>query len=95
MLPGMAGKVRVAIVGAGNLAAALAGSLLRAGYVIEAVIARSRGAALRKAQILAKQVRRRALTDASAGLSGLRADLIWFCVPDAEIARAASSLAGK
>jgi predicted short-subunit dehydrogenase-like oxidoreductase (DUF2520 family) len=95
MLPGMAGKVRVAIVGAGNLAAALAGSLLRAGYVIEAVIARSRGASLRKAQILAKQVRRRALTDASTGLAGLRADLIWFCVPDAEIARAASSLAGK
>ena len=83
----MAGKVRVAIVGAGNLAAALAGSLLRAGYVIEAVIARSRGASLRKAQILAKQVRRRALTDASASLAGLRADLIWFCVPDAEIAR--------
>ena len=95
MLPGMAGKVRVAIVGAGNLAAALAGSLLRAGYVIEAVIARSRGASLKKAQILAKQVRRRALTDASTGLAGLRADLIWFCVPDAEIARAASSLAGK
>jgi predicted short-subunit dehydrogenase-like oxidoreductase (DUF2520 family) len=95
MLPGMAGEVRVAIVGAGNLGAALAGSLLRAGYVIEAVIARSRGAALRKAQSLARQVRGRALTDASVGLAALRADLIWFCVPDAEIARAASSLAGK
>jgi predicted short-subunit dehydrogenase-like oxidoreductase (DUF2520 family) len=95
MLPGMAGEVRVAIVGAGNLGAALAGSLLRAGYVIEAVIARSRGASLRKAQSLAKQVRGGALTDASVGLAALRADVIWFCVPDAEIARAASSLAEK
>jgi predicted short-subunit dehydrogenase-like oxidoreductase (DUF2520 family) len=95
MLPGMAGEVRVAIVGAGNLGAALAGSLLRAGYVIEAVIARSRGASLRQAESLAKQVGGGALTDASVGLVALRADVIWFCVPDAEIARAANSLAEK
>jgi predicted short-subunit dehydrogenase-like oxidoreductase (DUF2520 family) len=95
MLPGMAGEVRIAIVGAGNFAAALAGSSLGAGYVVEAVIARSRGASMRKAQSLAKQVRGRALADASVGLADLRADVIWFCVPDAEIARAASSLAGK
>jgi len=95
MLPGMAGEVRVAIVGAGNLGTALAGSLLGAGYVVEAVIACSRGTSLRKAQSLARQVRGRALTDASVGLAALRADLIWFCVPDAEIARAASVLAGK
>lgn len=91
MLPGMAAKPRVAIVGAGNLGAALAVSLHRVGYVIEAVIARSRNASLRKAQRLAKRVGARALSDPSA----LRADLIWFCVPDAEIARAARSLAGK
>jgi predicted short-subunit dehydrogenase-like oxidoreductase (DUF2520 family) len=91
----MAVKARVAIVGAGNFGAALAGSLLRAGYVIEAVIARSRGTSLRKAQSLAKQVRGRALTDASVGLADLRADVIWFCVPDAEIVGAASVLAGK
>ncbi len=82
----MAGEVRVAIVGAGNLGTALAGSLLGAGYVVEAVIARARGTSLRRAQSLAKQVRGRALTDASVGLAALRADLIWFCVPDAEIA---------
>jgi predicted short-subunit dehydrogenase-like oxidoreductase (DUF2520 family) len=95
MLPGMAAKPRIAIVGAGNLGAALAGSLLGAGYVVEAVIARSRSASLRKAQSLAKQVRGRALTDRSVGLAALRADLIWFCVPDAEIVRAVGSLAGK
>jgi predicted short-subunit dehydrogenase-like oxidoreductase (DUF2520 family) len=91
MLPGMAGKPVVAIVGAGNFGAALAVALQRAGYSIEAVMARSRGASLRKAKGLAKQVGARALTDPSA----LRADLIWFCVPDAEVARAARALAGK
>jgi predicted short-subunit dehydrogenase-like oxidoreductase (DUF2520 family) len=91
MLPGMARKPLVAIVGAGNFAAALAVALQRAGYTIEVVIARARGASLRKAQRLAKQVGARAITDPLA----LRADLIWFCVPDAEIARAARALARK
>jgi predicted short-subunit dehydrogenase-like oxidoreductase (DUF2520 family) len=91
MLPGMAGKPLVAIVGAGNLGAALALSLRRVGYSIEAVIARSRGASLKKAERLAKEVGARALVDPAA----LRAHLIWFCVPDAEIARAARALAGK
>jgi predicted short-subunit dehydrogenase-like oxidoreductase (DUF2520 family) len=91
MLPGMAGKLRVAIVGAGNLGSALARSLQHAGYAIEAVIARSRGASLRKAQRLAQQVGARAATD----LSDVEARLIWFCVPDAAIAGAAHSLAGQ
>ena len=91
MLPGMAAKPRVTIVGAGNLGSALALALRRAGYAVEDVIARSRGASLRKAQALAKQVGARVSTD----LSDVRADLIWFCVPDAEIALAARSLAGK
>jgi predicted short-subunit dehydrogenase-like oxidoreductase (DUF2520 family) len=61
------------------------------GYSIDAVIVRARGAALSKARRLAKQVGAQALTDPSA----LRADLIWFCVPDAEIARAARAFARK
>lgn len=95
ILPGMTARPRVAIVGAGNLGAALAMSLRRAGYSIDAVIARSRGASLRRARSLARQVGVRALTDASVALGALRADLIWFCVPDAEIVRAAGALAGK
>jgi predicted short-subunit dehydrogenase-like oxidoreductase (DUF2520 family) len=91
MLPGMAGKPLVAIVGAGNLGSALARSLQQAGYAIEAVMARSRGASLRKAQRLAQQVGARAATD----LSGVEARLVWLCVPDAAIAAAAQSLAGK
>ena len=91
MLPGMVAKPRVAIVGAGNFGTALALALQRSGYAIEVVIARSRGASLRKAQALAKRVGARASTD----LSAVRAELIWFCVPDAEIARAAGLLAEK
>jgi predicted short-subunit dehydrogenase-like oxidoreductase (DUF2520 family) len=95
MLPGMAARPRVAIVGTGNFGTALALSLRRAGYDIDGVIAHSAGASLRKAQRLAKKVGTRALTDRSAGFAALRADLIWLCVPDAEIAGAARSLAGK
>jgi len=91
MLPGMAAKPRVAIIGAGNLATALALALTRAGYGIEAVIARSRGESLKKAQRLAEQVGARASTDVSA----VRAELIWFCVPDSAISRVAYVLAKK
>jgi predicted short-subunit dehydrogenase-like oxidoreductase (DUF2520 family) len=91
MLPGMAGKPRVAIVGAGNLGSALAVALQRAGYAIEAVVARSRGKSRSRAHRLAKQVGARVVND----LSAVRAELIWFCVPDSEIARAARSLAAK
>ena len=96
MLPGMTAKPRVAIVGAGNFGSALALALSQAGYVIETVIARVRGEAprdgsLKRAQKLAKLVGARVPHD----LSWVRAELIWFCVPDAEIARAAKSLAKK
>ncbi len=89
MLPGMAGKERFAIVGAGNFGSALAVSLRRAGYTIDAVIAHSRGASLRKAQGLAKEVGAQAWVGAPATLD---ADVVWFCVPDGEVASAAADL---
>jgi predicted short-subunit dehydrogenase-like oxidoreductase (DUF2520 family) len=87
----MAAKPRVAIVGAGNLGTVLALALRRAGYTIEAVIARSRGASLNRARRLARQVGGRASDD----LSAVQAQLVWFCVPDGEIARAARSAAAQ
>jgi predicted short-subunit dehydrogenase-like oxidoreductase (DUF2520 family) len=87
----MVRKPQVAIVGAGNLGTAIALALREAGYAIETVIARSRGESLRTAQRLARLVGARASTD----LSAVRAELIWLCVPDAAIARAARSLAEK
>jgi predicted short-subunit dehydrogenase-like oxidoreductase (DUF2520 family) len=91
MLPGMVAKARVAIVGAGNFGSALALALHRAGYAIEAVVARSRGESIRKSRTLAKKVGARTVTD----LSDVRAELIWICVPDSSIARVARSLADQ
>jgi predicted short-subunit dehydrogenase-like oxidoreductase (DUF2520 family) len=93
MLPGMLGKQsskpRIAIVGAGNLASALAVSLRRAGYRIDQVVARGQAASLRRARRLAREVRATAV--AVAGVH-IRAEVIWFCVPDGAIASAAESL---
>jgi predicted short-subunit dehydrogenase-like oxidoreductase (DUF2520 family) len=92
MLPGMRGRPRIALVGAGNFAAALALSLRDAGLEIEEVISRSGGESLKKARSLARKVGAHAWEGPPPKL---RADLIWFCVPDAEIARAARSMAAK
>jgi len=89
MLPGMKARPGITIVGAGNLANALAVSLRHAGYKIEGVIARSRGASLRKAQKLAKETGARAAVVPAE----TQPAVIWFCVPDAEIAHAARALA--
>ena len=91
MLPGMAEKLSIAIIGAGNLGTALALGLLEAGHRIETVIARSQGKSLVQARHLARQ------TGALAVLSADKAQarVLWFCVPDSEIAPVATSLAGK
>ena len=90
ILPGMAKKPCIAIVGAGNLGSALARALHRAGFVVDAVITRSDSASLRKAKSLAKK---------GGGIAvrpdQIKADVVWFCVPDGEIANAARALAGK
>jgi len=91
MLPGMAGKPRIAIVGAGNLGTALAVSLMRAGYIIDAIVVRKGSKSRDDGKKLAKQVRAQLLF----ALEGSEADVVWFCVPDAEIARAARSVSAK
>ncbi|HTS36003.1 MAG TPA: Rossmann-like and DUF2520 domain-containing protein [Candidatus Solibacter sp.] len=88
----MAEKPRIAIVGAGNLGAALAVSLFRAGYAVETIVARSQGASLQKAQRLAKEVRARASVDLP---KASRAKVVWFCVPDGKIEAAARNLAKR
>jgi|ERR1700722_1267260 len=92
MLPRMAQKAQVAIVGAGNLGSALAVSLPRAGYMIKAIIARARGTSLKRARKLATEVGALAAVVPPAEMC---ADIIWFAVPDAEIVRAAKAFAGK
>jgi predicted short-subunit dehydrogenase-like oxidoreductase (DUF2520 family) len=86
--PKIVQKPRIAIVGPGRLGSALAVELRRAGYRISEIISAKSSASRRKARALAKLVHSRA---AVAG-NRLEADLIWFCVPDREIARAAHQL---
>ena len=91
MLPDMTRKPRIAIVGAGNLGSALAVSLRRAGFGVDAVIARPTENSVRKARRLARLVGARVLTDAIDA----KAEVVWFCVPDSQIAGAARALAQK
>jgi len=86
----MATKPRIAIVGAGNLGSALARALHRSGYIVDAIIARSDNASLRKAKSLSKQGGGVAVRPAQ-----IEADVVWFCVPDGEIANAARLVAAK
>ncbi len=93
MLPDMPArpspKPRITLVGAGNLASALAAELRAADYAIDEIVSRSNPKSIRKAQALAGEVQ---ASTAATDRAKLRADIIWFCVPDREISRAAQSL---
>lgn len=84
-------KPRIALVGAGNLANAMAGALLRAGYGIDQVISHEDGTSLRAAKKLAREVHTFGVTATKAQIE---TRVVWFCVPDSAIAAAAQSLLG-
>jgi predicted short-subunit dehydrogenase-like oxidoreductase (DUF2520 family) len=86
----MTRKPAVAIVGAGSLATFLAVALRQAGFTISEIVARDLPQSRRHARILAAKVGAQAVTAHSAALD---ANLLWFCVPDREIRRAAFALA--
>ena len=79
------------MVGAGRLASFLVPALAEAGYTIREIIARPRPQSLQRARSLARKVDARVVTVENAAL----ADLVWFCVPDGEICRAAGALAER
>jgi predicted short-subunit dehydrogenase-like oxidoreductase (DUF2520 family) len=85
----MAFKPSIAIVGPVRLGSALALELRRAGYRISEIVSGNSSASRRKARTLAKQTQAKV----AAARSRLMGNLIWFCVPDREIARAAEQLA--
>jgi predicted short-subunit dehydrogenase-like oxidoreductase (DUF2520 family) len=87
-------KPRIAIVGAGSLASALAPALREAGYPVSEITSRDNPASRRRVRSLARIVGARATTLRSAALD---ADVLWFCVPDREIRQAADTgaAAGK
>jgi predicted short-subunit dehydrogenase-like oxidoreductase (DUF2520 family) len=82
----------IAVVGAGNLASALAVALHRAGYVIDSVISRDARPSLKHAHYLAKNVMSRTVLVGEATTS---ADIVWLCVPDAAISGVAQLLASN
>ena len=85
-------KKKVAIVGAGSLARALALSLHAAGYAVTEILSRNAPKSRRHAARLASAVAARMVTSSNARLD---ADVIWFCVPDDSIAATARELAGS
>ena len=88
-MPAKTPKLHIAIVGAGNLASALAVSLRGAGYAIDQIVARGKAASLQRARRLAREVHAKA---AMIPAAQIRSDLVWICVPDGAISRAAESL---
>ena len=83
-------KPSIAIIGAGNLAQALAPALWRAGYAIAEIASREGAESRRRAQALAKRVRSRAVTITNMRMT---ADVIWFCVTDDAIPGSARAMA--
>jgi predicted short-subunit dehydrogenase-like oxidoreductase (DUF2520 family) len=84
--------MKIAIVGSGRLACALAPALKQSGHSITEIISRPKASSLLKAGVLARTV---GATRVTARRAKLDADLVWFCVPDGKIREAAESLAGK
>src|SRR5207302_651065 len=89
ILPRMAAKPRIAMVGPGSLGSALAVSLSNAGYRVSEVVSREGRASRQRARRLANRVGARATT---TNRPALTAQIVWLCVPDREIARCARSL---
>jgi predicted short-subunit dehydrogenase-like oxidoreductase (DUF2520 family) len=90
MLPAMAAKPQIAIVGPGRLGSALAISLKRAGYEISEIVSRNNAGSKQRARSLARRVGARVSPGDNARLD---ADIVWFCVPDREIASSSRQLA--
>jgi predicted short-subunit dehydrogenase-like oxidoreductase (DUF2520 family) len=85
----LSAKPLITIVGAGNLAGALAVSLHEVGYEIDQIISQPQTGSLGRARRLAQEVGGSAVV---ATRAQIRAEIVWFCVPDGAIASAAASL---
>ena len=82
-------KPQIAIVGPGRLGSALSVALTKAGYRVNEDISRDTLTSQRRAREIARSTRSFSTTLKTANLDS---DLIWFCVPDREIAVAARAL---
>jgi predicted short-subunit dehydrogenase-like oxidoreductase (DUF2520 family) len=82
---------RIAIVGAGRLGTTLAERLAEAGYEVGEIVTRNGSRSHAIVQRLARKVGAATRTSSRAKLD---ADVVWFCVPDSQIAVAARDLSG-
>ncbi|MDP9268883.1 MAG: DUF2520 domain-containing protein [Acidobacteriota bacterium] len=85
-------KPSVAIIGAGNLARALAPALADAGYRVLEIVGRESKQSRARARAIANSARARAVGFADAKLD---ADVVWLCVSDSAIAEVARAIARK
>ena len=85
----MPAKPQIAIVGPGRLGNALSLALVKSGYRVNEIISRDSRGSQRRARQIARNARSFTTTLKTANLDS---DLIWFCVPDSEIAAAALAL---
>ena len=85
----MPAKPQIAIVGPGRLGSALSVALTKAGYRVNEVISRDTLSSQKRAREIARSTPSFSTTLPTANLDS---DLIWFCVPDREIAVAARAL---
>src|SRR5439155_10806536 len=85
----MPGKPQIAIVGAGRLGSVLSLALAKAGYRVNEIIWRDTRGCQKSAREIARSTRSFSTTLKTATMDS---DLIWFCVPDREIAVAARAL---
>ncbi|HEY4052564.1 MAG TPA: Rossmann-like and DUF2520 domain-containing protein [Terriglobales bacterium] len=83
--------LRIAVVGAGRLGTALTEYLSEAGYQITEIVTRDDLRSHANGERLASKVGAKARTSSRAKLY---ADVVWFCVPDSQIATAAAALSG-
>src|SRR5262249_21649371 len=91
MLPCMARKPTIALIGPGRLGAPLAMQLGRAGYRIAEIVSRTAVGA-KSALPLARALKAHSSTIANARLD---AQIIWFCIPDSKVASLAAELAKR
>lgn len=84
----MAARPTIGIVGAGNLGSSLALALHEAGYRVVEVVTRAARRSQPRARAIAKKIGARLLTIGEP----LSSDLLWFCVPDREIANCAATI---
>src|SRR2546427_3713052 len=85
----MPAKPQIAIVGPGRLGSTLSVALTKAGYRVNEIISRDTLGSQKRAREIARSTRSFSTTLKTANLDS---DLIWFCVPDREIAVAARAL---